>query len=48
MQAGGEEMSDMRDGLKIGLGVALVFGVPIAVVWGVIILMAWFQKTLGL
>ncbi len=41
-------MSDMRDGLKIGLGVALVFGVPIAVVWGVIILMAWFQKTLGL
>ncbi len=41
-------MSDIRDGLKIGLGVALVFGVPIAVVWGVIILMAWLQKAVGM
>ena len=41
-------MSDMRDGLKIGAGLALTFALPIGAVWGVVILMAWLQKAVGL
>jgi hypothetical protein len=41
-------MSDIRDSLKIGLGVALLFALPIGAVWGVVILMAWLQKAVGL
>ena len=41
-------MSDIRDGLKIGLSVAVIFALPIAGLWGVVILMTWLQKALGL
>ena len=41
-------MSDIRDALMAGIGVALVVAPPIAAVWGVVILMAWLQKALGL
>jgi hypothetical protein len=41
-------MSEIREGLKIGLGVALMFALPIAGLWGVVILMTWLQKALGL
>lgn len=41
-------VSDIREGLKIGAGVALVFALPIAGVWGVVIFMAWLQKAVGL
>ena len=48
-------MSDMRDGLKIGAGLAFVFALlafvfalPIGAVWGVVIVMAWLQKAVGL
>ena len=41
-------MRDIRDGLKIGIGVALIFTLPIASLWGVVILMTWLQKAMGL
>ena len=41
-------MSDIREGLKIGAGLALTFALPIGAVWGVVIFMVWLQKAVGL
>ena len=41
-------MYDIRDGLKIGAGLALTFALPIGAVWGMLILMTWLQKAVGL
>ena len=41
-------MSDIRDALMVGLGIALLVAPPIAAFWGVVIFMAWLQKAVGL
>ena len=41
-------MFDMRDGLKMGAGLALTFALPFGAVWGMVILMTWLQKAVGL
>ena len=41
-------MSDIREGLRIAIGITFIMALPTIVMGGVVILMAWISKALGL